>query len=263
MQAIVVNGVEIARTAIEREAQHHPAPDAQAAYDAAAQALVVRELLLQRARACGLTVERQTDESGRQETEDDALVRALIDTEVRVPTADEPSCRRYFENNPGKFRAPDLYEVAHILLAADRSDEQAYARVRDEAETLRVLITHDPQSFESIARERSDCPSSNQGGSLGQISAGQTVPEFEAALARMDEGARAPAIVESRYGVHLVRLDRKLAGKALPFEVVRERIAAWLEAASWQRAASQYVRILAGAAQITGVEFERASSPLV
>jgi peptidyl-prolyl cis-trans isomerase C len=69
--------------------------------------------------------------------------------------------------------------------------------------------------------------------------------------------------VQARYGVHVVRLDRKLPGQTLSFEQVRDRIAAFLEESSWRRGVAQYVALLAGQARITGFAISGASSPLV
>ena len=47
--SVAVNGVAIAAEAIAAEMQNHPAPDADAAWQAAARALVTRQLLLDEA----------------------------------------------------------------------------------------------------------------------------------------------------------------------------------------------------------------------
>ena len=79
----------------------------------------------------------------------------------------------------------------------------------------------------------------------------------------MVPGDTRPTIVESRFGVHLVRLERRTPGEALPFEAVHERIAAWLDAAAWSKAVSQYISILAGQADIRGIELGGAEGVLV
>lgn len=106
MSTISVNGVEIPESAIRAEMQQHPAGSLAEARKAAAEALVVRELLLQEARRLGLRPDPRTDEAGRRETDEDSLARQLIEREVAVPEPDEDSCRRYYERNPGRFRAP-------------------------------------------------------------------------------------------------------------------------------------------------------------
>ena len=74
-----------------------------------------------------------------------------------------------------------------------------------------------PQEFGAVAEAHSDCPSAQQGGNLGQLTTGSTVPEFEKALDTMVPGDARPTIVETRFGVHLVSLDRRTPGEALPF----------------------------------------------
>jgi peptidyl-prolyl cis-trans isomerase C len=69
--------------------------------------------------------------------------------------------------------------------------------------------------------------------------------------------------VRTRYGVHVLRLDRHVAGKTLPFESVRDRIAGYLEERTWRRAVAQYISLLAGQARIDGFDLPAASSPLV
>jgi peptidyl-prolyl cis-trans isomerase C len=69
--------------------------------------------------------------------------------------------------------------------------------------------------------------------------------------------------VETRYGVHVLRLDAREDGRQLPFEAVQERIADYLQQQSWNRAVAQYISILAGKARIEGLRMAAASSPLV
>jgi peptidyl-prolyl cis-trans isomerase C len=69
--------------------------------------------------------------------------------------------------------------------------------------------------------------------------------------------------VRSRYGIHVLRLDRRIDGRQLTFEMVQQRIADYLQAASWQRALAQYVRLLAGRAEVAGIDLGGAETPLV
>ena len=262
-QEIRVDGIAISRADIAREAQNHAAADPAAAWQAAAHALVVRQLLLAEADRLGIAAVPEEDDEDRRETEEEAVIRALLEEEVKVPTADEDTCRRYFARNPALFRTGDLYEVAHILIAADPTDAGARQAARDQAEALLTTLFSGAVAFETAAREVSACPSREVGGSLGQIGRGQTVPEFETALAAMEPGALHPVPVETRYGFHIVRLSHRVAGRALPFEMVREAIAGHLELSSWHAAMRQYVSLLIGRADIRGISMDGASSPLV
>lgn len=68
---------------------------------------------------------------------------------------------------------------------------------------------------------------------------------------------------QKRKAYHTIALDRFIPGKQLPFELVRERICGWLEAASWSRAVAQYVAILVGKADIGGISLRAEDGPLV
>jgi peptidyl-prolyl cis-trans isomerase C len=70
-------------------------------------------------------------------------------------------------------------------------------------------------------------------------------------------------LVQTRYGFHIVLVERRVPGRRLDFELVRERIAAHLTTRVQERALRQYLRVLAAQAEIEGADLEAAASPLV
>lgn len=260
---VKVNGVEITPEAIAAETQHHPADRPEAAWRAAAEALAIRQSLLHAARARGLTAKPERADGGALESDDDALIRALMEREVSVPEPDEASCRRYYENNRHKLRSPDLWEPSHILLQADRNDAPAFQRARHEAQALIAHLQDHPEAFERMARERSDCASSGEGGRLGQVVKGQTTAEFEAAMVALRPGELCPEPVATPYGLHVLRLERMAPGSTPPFETARPLVEEFLRDASWRRAVAQFVSLVVGQSKIEGVELKGATSPLV
>ena len=262
---VFVNGVEISDHAINSELQYHPAGSVAEAREAAARALAVRELLLQAAARRGVA-RPDPPERGQEderETDDEALIRTLLVREVRTPEPDEAGCRRFYEQNLKRFRSPDLFEAAHILFVADPEDAAASARAKERASAVLHDVLAEPRRFSELARARSACPSAAQGGSLGQITRGQTVPEFETFLFNLEPGQICPVPVKTRFGYHVLRLDRRIDGRQLPFEAVRDRIAEYLREHVWRRAVSQYLQLLVGQAEIRGIELKGASTPLV
>ncbi|WP_372022411.1 peptidylprolyl isomerase (plasmid) [Tistrella mobilis] len=260
---VSVDGRDIPEEEIRAEMHNHPGPDPDTARNAAAQALVIRELLLNAARARDITARPGTDGQGRQELDDEALIRALLDAEVTTPQADTAACRRHYDSHPGRFTTSPVWEARHILLAATETDEAGRKAARERAQAILAELASDPDRFADLATAFSACPSRAEGGRLGQLVRGSTVPEFEAALARMSPGEIASAPVETRFGLHVVALDRHLPGAVLPFEAVEARIAAWLEAASWSRGVAQFISVLAAEADIRGVALATAEGPLV
>jgi peptidyl-prolyl cis-trans isomerase C len=263
MEQVSVNDVEIQAAVIAAECQNHPAEYAEAARRDAVRSLVVRELLLQEASRLAIETAPMTDEAGRTETAEDALIRGLLEDQIKTPQADDAACRRYYDNNSKRFRSADIFEASHILLSADAADTDAYAAAVKEAEAIIAALAERPKDFESIARQRSDCSSSTEGGRLGQITRGQTTPEFETFLFALVEGQLCPQPVKTPYGIHVLRLDRREPGRTMPFEAVRDLIATYIEEASWRRAVSQYIRLLAGRSTIHGVDLGGATDPLV
>jgi peptidyl-prolyl cis-trans isomerase C len=261
--SVSVNGISIPRDAIAREAQNHPAGSSRQAWEAAARALVIRELMLQRAKILKLEPTPMSDAEGRHETEEEALVRGVIEHDVMVPTADHASCRRFYDQNLRRFRTPDLFAVSHILIAAAPDDVAGRDVARSTAEGLLAELRAAPAAFEAIALSHSCCPSREVGGSLGQIGPGQTVPEFEKALPTIGVGSVGASPIESRYGFHIVRVERRDAGRQLTFEIVRERIAEYLDERVRRAAVRQYVTVLAGTADIIGIDLTASSTPLV
>ncbi len=260
---VMVNGVEISGDTIRDEAQLHPANNPGEAIKEATRALVVRELLLQEAAARDIIATPETLGEGLRETEADAAIRQLLDAEVSSPSADEQACQRYYETHPNKFCSETIYEARHILFAAPLSDPIARDKAKIEAQNILAQLKDHPARFAELAFANSACPSKEQGGNLGQLSKGSTVPEFETILFELEVGQLSPTPVPTQFGYHIIQLERKIEGEQLPYGVARERIAAWLEASSWSRAVSQYISILAGKADITGFDMEGADTPLV
>ncbi|MEO1169989.1 MAG: peptidylprolyl isomerase [Pseudomonadota bacterium] len=259
----IIDGKPISPEAIAAEAQNHPASDPDDAWASAAEALTVKTLLLAEADRLGIAAPELTDDEDRVLAPDDAKIEALLDREVQTPEADEDTCRRYYERHKASFTSPDLVEASHILFAARREDAAAFDQAVRNAEAAIAELQEHPEWFADLAKARSACPSAKQGGNLGQLGPGQTVDEFETFLFNLEEGQLCPVPVKTRYGAHVLKVGRRLAGRTLPFEVVQAKIADYLEEASWRRAVAQYIGILAGRADLEGTALTGHDSPLV
>lgn len=251
---IKLNGIVLPPPMIAAEAQHHPSRTPAEAFLAAARAIVIRTLLLEEAARLGIVAEPELVAPGKRETEDEARIRALVEESVPVSEPDEAQCRAYYEGNRARFRSVDLFEASHILFAAHPHDTEAYAACIARAEGIISKLAEAPHQFEYIAREQSECDSRANGGRLGQIVPGETVPEFESVLYKLDEGQIASAPVKSRFGVHVLRLDARAIGDLLPFDYVQERILMFLAERDWRRDVAHYIDGLVSKAEIEGVE---------
>jgi peptidyl-prolyl cis-trans isomerase C len=246
---ISVNGVRIGDEAIAREMQHHPAGSRDDATREAATALVIRELLLQRVR----------DREVAGATEDERIAN-LIEDEIHVPEPTAEEIARYYRRNGLQFTSPAIYEAAHIFFPA-RPGDSALEEARKQAEAVHAEVLAQPSRFADLARTHSACSSKEHGGSLGQVTKGDTNPELDRAMATMAQGSI--ELVRSRHGYHVLRLDRRVAGKTLPAEQAASWIAGHLRKTSKRRAIAQYLQLLVAGAKISGIELAAADSPLV
>lgn len=254
---IVVNGTAIPSARIAAEAQMHPAPKGKPglAWRAAARALALREVLLQEARAQGLQPEPQETAPGVIETADEALIRQLLDVAVVPAPVSDDALRAAYDAAPERFRAPPLWEAAHILFAAAEGDVAARAAALQAAEETLADVCRRPDRWDDIARERSACSSRAAGGRLGQIGPGDTVAAFESALRAMVEG-EISGPVETRFGYHVIRLDAVAIGAVLPFAAVLPRLREAAEKAAWVRASRAYAEDLLAKARVEGITLD-------
>lgn len=237
---------------IARELQHHPAEEVAEAWHGAAKSLVIRELLLQQ--AARLQLPESMDEEAR--------IARVLEQELEVPEPDESDCWRFYAANPARFHSPTLMAVSHILLAAAPDDVQERMRQEEVGRQLLSNLLDGRARFAALAGQYSACESRHQGGSLGQISKGQTVEEFERPVLSLTEGL-CPELIESRYGWHIVRVDQRIDGQPLPYEHVKPQIRQYLSESVTRRAFRQYLQVLAVETGVEGVDLDLPDSPLM
>jgi len=100
----------------------------------------------------------------------------------------------------------DTVRASHILLMYEGSMRSSASRSKDEA--LKLVGELEAAlgaggDFAALAREHSDCPSSRQGGDLGQFGRGMMVGPFEDAAFGLAVGETS-GVVETPFGYHLI-----------------------------------------------------------
>lgn len=237
---LFVGDEPISEADIAREMQFHRAMRPEQSRADAARALVVRALLRLEADRAGLA--SANTQVGREGAEE-AAIRTLVEREVESRVPGEDDCRRYFEQNPERFRAPMRMRIRHILLPAPADDPDARLQARRLADELIAGLQAAPVLFDDFALRHSACPSKDAGGDMGWLQRGQATPEFDRQVFRLREGL-AGFPVESRWGCHVVRIDGIAGGEPLPFDEVRGRIADYLELQLRQQALQLYLQQL-------------------
>jgi peptidyl-prolyl cis-trans isomerase D len=120
----------------------------------------------------------------------------------------------YYNQRKDQYRVPDEVKVAHILIktpaagADGKVDEKGLEEARKKAEDVLKQLKGGAK-LEDLAKKYSDDPgSAKQGGELGWIGRGRTVPEFEKAAFSQAKGQTSD-LVKSSYGFHIIRTEDK------------------------------------------------------
>lgn len=162
----------------------------------------------------------------RKEARRDLLVAKTVEMEL-VPAVplDNEAVRAFYEQHPGQFTGTEAMQASHILVGIPvNADSAARDRTRGTALALWEQAVTAGADFAGLAREHStDEATAADGGDLGFIERGQTVPPFEAALFALKPG-EISEVVESPFGYHIIRAGEYQESSLVPFEQAHEQI---------------------------------------
>ena len=140
------------------------------------------------------------------------LMEYAISKCVESVRVTEDEVRGYYDTHKDEMTEGETVNASHILVDSE-----------EKATEILAAINAGELTFEDAAREHSSCPSSAQGGNLGDFGRGQMVPEFDTACFEMEEGeVRGP--VQTQFGYHLIRLNKKNAAEPLSYNDVRSTL---------------------------------------
>jgi len=144
----------------------------------------------------------------------DLLVNFAMKKALEKVAVKDEDIKEYFEKNKEMFVEGEAVGASHILVDSE-----------EKANELLAKINAKEISFEDCARENSTCPSSENGGSLGEFTRGQMVPEFDEACFSMEVGEiKGP--VKTQFGFHLIKLTSKKEAKPMEFDAVKDNLKA-------------------------------------
>ena len=131
--------------------------------------------------------------------------------------------KKYYGEHPDEFRQDEEIKARHILVpvgpganAADR------AAARTKAQQALALVKAGGD-FAAMARKYSTGPTAREGGELGWISRGQTLPEFEAAAFLLDKG-RTSDVVETKLGFHIIQVEDRKPARTVSYDEAKPAI---------------------------------------
>ncbi len=178
------------------------------------------------------------------------LVRKLVEEKTAdAPEATAAEVAAFYEENTDSFQIPETVSASHILISFDPEDTpETKAEKRAELEAIQQKLATGA-SFEELAAEHSDCPSSAEGGALGTFTRGQMVPEFEEVAFSMEPG-KLSQIVETEFGYHIIKVtDHQEAGIRSLAEV-KDQLQQYITNRNKQEALMDYIEELKADADV-------------
>jgi peptidyl-prolyl cis-trans isomerase D len=135
----------------------------------------------------------------------------------------------YYDQHRDDYRVAEQVKVSHILIktpapgADGKVDEKALEAARQKAEDILKQLKSGAK-FDELAKKYSEDPGSGkQGGELGWIGRGRTVPEFEKAAFSLPKG-QTSELVKSSYGFHIIHVEDKQDAHLKTLDEVKAQI---------------------------------------
>ncbi len=143
---------------------------------------------------------------------EEMLANFCLQKAIESVKVTEDEVKAYFEENKAQFKKPESVAASHILVDTEEKANEILAK-----------INAGEVSFEDAARNESSCPSSQNGGALGEFTRGQMVPEFDEAVFSMAVG-EVSSPVKTQFGFHIIKLTAKNEAAEMEFDAIKAQL---------------------------------------
>ncbi|MEF8718434.1 MAG: peptidylprolyl isomerase [Candidatus Accumulibacter necessarius] len=151
-------------------------------------------------------------------TRQSILANAYVQDLLKNSAASEEALKAEYEKIKATISGTE-YKARHILVEKE-----------GEAKEIIAKLKKDPASFARLAMDKSkDTGSKASGGELGWFDLSRMVPEFGAAVSKLDKGAITQEPVKTQYGYHVIQVEDSKPIEAPPFEEVKPQLAQHLQ----------------------------------
>src|SRR6266704_662671 len=190
------------------------------------------------------------------------LETAKVDAQTQVTPDD---LQAYYDQHRDEFRVPEQVNVRHILIKTPlpgpdgKVDTKGAEEARKKAEDVLKQVKVGG-NFADLAKKYSEDPgSAKNGGSLGWIGQGRTVPEFEKVAFSLPKGATSD-FVKSSYGFHIIHVDDKQDAHVKTLDEVQSQIEPLIKQQKAAQAAQHEAEQLLSDARSTSTSLEKAAA---
>ena len=170
------------------------------------------------------------------------------------PKVSDADIQRYYNEHQQQFSVPEEVRVRHILIAVpQKADAKTVAAAQAKAEDILKQLKNGA-NFADLAKKYSDDPGSKtQGGELGFIQHGATVPAFDQTAFSLQPG-QLSGVIRTQFGFHILQVEQKQPAHVKTVDEVHDLIMANLMQQAQAQAAQAYAARLQAQAQQVGLQ---------
>ena len=169
-----------------------------------------------------------------------------------TPQVSEAEIQQYYNQHLSDYKVDEQVRVRHILIKSDGADPKADAAAKAKAENILKQIKAGG-NFAELAKANSDDPGSkDQGGELGFLKRGATVPEFDQAAFTLPVGQTSD-LIKTKFGYHILQVEEKQTAHTRSLDEVKSTIVALLTRQKEGAQEQAYAQQLANEAQKNGL----------
>jgi len=209
----MVNGAPISQARFNfllQQAQQQGQQDSPEVRKNIREKLIIEEVVAQEALKKGM------DKSAEVNTQIDLARQTIL---IRAYLQD------YIKNNP---LSDDTLKADYEKIKSQMGDKEYHARhilVEKEADAKDIIAKlKKGEKFEKLAEKSKDPGSKAKGGDLGWAAPANFVPEFSAAMTKLQKGQYTTEPVKSQFGYHIIKLEDSRAMQAPPFDEVKQNL---------------------------------------
>lgn len=208
-----VNGTPISKAHFDfmlQQSQLHGQPDSPEAQKKIREKMILEEIVAQEAIKKG--IDKLPDVNTQINlARQSILIRAYLQDFVNnAPLGDDALKAEYDKANAqGENKE---YHSRHILVENEADAKDIIAKLNQ------------GEKFEKLAKKSMDPGSKDNGGDLGWVTPASFVPEFSAAMTKLQNGQYTTEPVKSQFGWHIIKLEGSRAVQAPPFEEVKQEL---------------------------------------
>ncbi len=170
-----------------------------------------------------LQSEFKTLEDYKSKIRDQILISRVVYSVRKRAAVSNEEIEAYYTQHLKDYWILGKLKLRHILFLMDDKVLEEDKRIKRQKAHLALKKIRSGADFIAVAKEFSEDISASTGGDLGEIERGKMVPEFEKAAFQLKEGGVSD-LVETPYGLHIIKVDKIFPGQTLPLDQVKTQI---------------------------------------